>query len=116
MELAGDIVETTVCRLCNDIAEDAIESKCHHVFDRECIKQYLEASVGTTVRPFSLDLLTTANEITFSPNVQFATYLFLLTSKPRPSRFRKIKSTRRSKVFSGDWILTSGGLHPRLRP
>jgi hypothetical protein len=102
MELAGDIVETTVCRLCNDIAEDAIESKCHHVFDRECIKQYLEASVGTTVRPFNLGLLTTADGVIFSPNVPFVTCLFLLTWKPKPSRFRRIKSTRRSKVFSGD--------------
>jgi DNA repair protein RAD16 len=47
-DLAGDIVETTVCRICNDIAEDAIESKCHHVFDRECIRQYLEAAVDTS--------------------------------------------------------------------
>ena len=52
MDLAGDIVETTVCRICNDVAEDAIESKCHHVFDRECIRQYLEAvaDTGRTVR------------------------------------------------------------------
>lgn len=49
-ELAGDIVETTVCRICNDIAEDAIKSKCHHIFDRECIKQYLNAAVGRNVR------------------------------------------------------------------
>lgn len=45
---SGDIVEATVCRLCNDIAEDAIKSKCHHVFDRECIRQYMNVS-GTTV-------------------------------------------------------------------
>jgi DNA repair protein RAD16 len=37
--------EATVCRLCNDIAEDAIESKCHHIFDRECIRQYLDAAL-----------------------------------------------------------------------
>ncbi|KAI0299763.1 SNF2 family N-terminal domain-containing protein [Multifurca ochricompacta] len=35
--------EATVCRLCNDIAEDAIQAKCRHIFDRECIKQYLNA-------------------------------------------------------------------------
>ncbi|EGO01461.1 hypothetical protein SERLA73DRAFT_176736 [Serpula lacrymans var. lacrymans S7.3] len=34
--------EATVCRLCNDVAEDAIQSKCRHIFDRECIKQYLD--------------------------------------------------------------------------
>lgn len=49
LDLSGEIVEATVCRLCNDIAEDAIESKCHHVFDRECIKQYIEAVVGRNV-------------------------------------------------------------------
>ncbi|EAU80544.2 DNA repair protein rad16 [Coprinopsis cinerea okayama7 len=39
--------EGMVCRLCNEFAEDAIQSKCHHVFDRECIKQYLEAALET---------------------------------------------------------------------
>ncbi|KAI0285276.1 SNF2 family N-terminal domain-containing protein [Russula brevipes] len=37
--------EATMCRLCNDIAEDAIKAKCRHIFDRECIKQYLSASI-----------------------------------------------------------------------
>ncbi|KAI0069235.1 hypothetical protein BV25DRAFT_1896248 [Artomyces pyxidatus] len=37
--------EATVCRLCNDIAEDAIQAKCKHIFDRECIKQYLNTSI-----------------------------------------------------------------------
>ncbi|PBL01974.1 hypothetical protein ARMGADRAFT_1108065, partial [Armillaria gallica] len=40
-----DESEATVCRLCNDIAEDAIQSKCRHIFDRECIKQYLNTAV-----------------------------------------------------------------------
>ncbi|CAK9784888.1 hypothetical protein CC85DRAFT_283856 [Cutaneotrichosporon oleaginosum] len=40
--LAQSSEEGTVCRLCNDTAEDAIVSACHHVFDRECIRQYLE--------------------------------------------------------------------------
>jgi DNA repair protein RAD16 len=42
--------EGTVCRLCNDIAEDAIQAKCRHIFDRECIKQYLNASIEAHVR------------------------------------------------------------------
>jgi DNA repair protein RAD16 len=42
--------EATVCRICNDIAEDAIQSKCHHIFDRECIKQYLETAMDSNVR------------------------------------------------------------------
>ncbi|KAF7297296.1 ATP-dependent helicase rhp16 [Mycena indigotica] len=37
--------EATVCRLCNDVAEDAIQSKCRHIFDRECIKQYLNTAI-----------------------------------------------------------------------
>ncbi|KAK4686807.1 DNA repair protein RAD16, partial [Tremellales sp. Uapishka_1] len=37
-----DVNEEVVCRLCNDTAEDAIVSACKHVFDRECIRQYLE--------------------------------------------------------------------------
>jgi DNA repair protein RAD16 len=42
--------EFTVCRLCNDVAEDAIQAKCHHVFDRECIKQYFNSAVEARVR------------------------------------------------------------------
>lgn len=37
--------EAAVCRICNDIAEDAIQSKCRHIFDRECMRQYLEAAL-----------------------------------------------------------------------
>lgn len=38
------VSEATICRLCNDIAEDAIQAKCHHIFDRECMKQYLSTA------------------------------------------------------------------------
>lgn len=42
-QFVADVADdTTVCRICNDIAEDAIQAKCRHIFDRECIKQYLE--------------------------------------------------------------------------
>lgn len=37
--------EATVCRLCNDFAEDAIQSKCRHIFDRECMRQYLASAL-----------------------------------------------------------------------
>ncbi|KAF8885285.1 SNF2 family N-terminal domain-containing protein [Mucidula mucida] len=37
--------DATVCRLCNEIAEDAIQSKCRHIFDRECIKQYINTAM-----------------------------------------------------------------------
>ena len=47
--LADDTGEATVCRLCNDIAEDAIQAKCRHIFDRECIKQYLNTAIEQNV-------------------------------------------------------------------
>ena len=47
-----DVGEATVCRICNDIAEDAIQSKCRHIFDRECIRQYLETAIEYNVRHF----------------------------------------------------------------
>ncbi|KAG6330476.1 hypothetical protein ID866_8612, partial [Astraeus odoratus] len=59
---SAELEEGTVCRLCNDFAEDAIEAKCHHVFDRECIKQYLNAVCDLTPKcpvchlPLTIDL------------------------------------------------------------
>ncbi|KAF8681259.1 SNF2 family N-terminal domain [Rhizoctonia solani] len=44
-DLSGHITEAMVCRLCNDLAEDAIQSRCKHTFDRECIKQYLNTAI-----------------------------------------------------------------------
>ncbi|KAI5779527.1 SNF2 family N-terminal domain-containing protein [Geopyxis carbonaria] len=32
-----------VCFLCDDEAEDAIKSKCHHTFCRDCIQRYVES-------------------------------------------------------------------------
>jgi DNA repair protein RAD16 len=46
--LTNDLGEGTVCRICSDIAEDAIQSKCRHIFDRECIKQYLNTAIEQT--------------------------------------------------------------------
>jgi len=69
-----DVGEATVCRICNDIAEDAIQSKCRHIFDRECIKQYLDSSpkenvgISSVVR-FSMFLLPALS----SPLALFAT-------------------------------------------
>lgn len=31
-KLTEDLGETAVCRICQDIAEDAIQSKCRHIF------------------------------------------------------------------------------------
>ncbi|PPR03377.1 hypothetical protein CVT24_012502 [Panaeolus cyanescens] len=49
--LPDEYDEATVCRICNDIAEDAIQSKCRHIFDRECIRQYLETTPSDTKGP-----------------------------------------------------------------
>ena len=38
--------EVNVCKLCTEEAEDAIRSRCHHVFCRACIRQYLESVEG----------------------------------------------------------------------
>ena len=51
-QFVQDASEATVCRLCNDVAEDAIQSKCRHIFDRECIKQYLESTFEINVSFF----------------------------------------------------------------
>ncbi|PLW50416.1 hypothetical protein PCANC_07582 [Puccinia coronata f. sp. avenae] len=43
----ADINELTsiqTCRICLDEAEDAIISRCRHIFCRECIRQYLETA------------------------------------------------------------------------
>ena len=57
--LPEDMGEATVCRLCNDIAEDAIQAKCRHIFDRECIKQYLNTALEQTVSiPYKFELQT----------------------------------------------------------
>ncbi|KAG8961769.1 DNA repair protein rad16 [Tulasnella sp. 419] len=67
-QFSADIVEAAVCRLCSDVAEDAIQSKCHHVFDRECIKQYLNTSIERVPEcpvchvPLSIDLEAPAME------------------------------------------------------
>ena len=44
MYIPGADDEAAVCRLCHDTAEDAIAAKCKHVFDRECIRQYLSTA------------------------------------------------------------------------
>ncbi|KAF7354866.1 ATP-dependent helicase rhp16 [Mycena sanguinolenta] len=45
--IPDDPDEAIVCRLCNDIAEDAIQStRCRHIFDRQCISMYLDAAIG----------------------------------------------------------------------
>ncbi|KAJ5218271.1 DNA repair protein RAD16 [Penicillium cinerascens] len=52
-----------VCRVCDEPAEDAIRSRCHHEFCRKCAKDYIQSfEDGTTVDcpqchiPLSIDL------------------------------------------------------------
>lgn len=46
VDLLGDVDEVHVCKLCLEEAEDAIQSRCRHVFCRACIAQYLESFEG----------------------------------------------------------------------
>ncbi|KIO03060.1 hypothetical protein M404DRAFT_15784 [Pisolithus tinctorius Marx 270] len=70
-----ELGEGTVCRLCNDFAEDAIQAKCRHIFDRECIKQYLSASCDVSPDcpvchlPLTIDLEAPALELSESAPV-----------------------------------------------
>ena len=50
VDLSGEIVEAAICRICHDIAEDAIKSTCRHLFDRACMQQYIEACGQDKVR------------------------------------------------------------------
>ncbi|KAJ6543921.1 SNF2 family N-terminal domain-containing protein [Mycena capillaripes] len=67
--IPDDPNEATICRICNDIAEDAIQSKCRHIFDRECIKQYLNTAIEQQPRcpvchlPLTIDLDAPALEL-----------------------------------------------------
>jgi DNA repair protein RAD16 len=48
-ELQGTALSNViVCQLCDDEAEEPIESQCHHKFCRMCIKEYFESFAGDT--------------------------------------------------------------------
>jgi DNA repair protein RAD16 len=44
--MEGTAESTLVCSLCDDEAEEAIQSKCHHTFCRMCVKEYVEGWTG----------------------------------------------------------------------
>lgn len=44
--IAQDIEGMVMCQLCDDEAEEPIESKCHHKFCRMCIQEYVESFSG----------------------------------------------------------------------
>ncbi|SNX84973.1 probable RAD16 - nucleotide excision repair protein [Melanopsichium pennsylvanicum] len=43
--LGDEQSEIHVCRICTDEAEDAIMSRCKHIFCRECVRQYLDSEI-----------------------------------------------------------------------
>ncbi|CAL1703495.1 unnamed protein product [Somion occarium] len=115
--LQENVGEATVCRLCNDIAEDAIQSRCRHIFDRECIKQYLEASVEDVPAcpvchvPLTIDLEAPALELEENVKVRQGILGRLDLDKWRSSskiealieelsNLRKQDATTKSIVFS----------------
>ncbi|KAJ9479716.1 DNA repair protein RAD16 [Pseudozyma hubeiensis] len=49
--LGADQSEIHVCRICTDEAEDAIMSRCKHIFCRECVRQYLDADIAPGMVP-----------------------------------------------------------------
>ncbi|KAJ3024337.1 DNA repair protein rad16 [Thoreauomyces humboldtii] len=57
---ANTATETLVCGICNEEAEDAIMSKCKHVFCREDARQYIQSSPDgdTTTCPICFKPLT----------------------------------------------------------
>ncbi|SJX63501.1 probable RAD16-nucleotide excision repair protein [Sporisorium reilianum f. sp. reilianum] len=49
--LGEDQSEIHVCRICTDEAEDAIMSRCKHIFCRECVRQYLDSEIEPGMVP-----------------------------------------------------------------
>ncbi|EMG46691.1 DNA repair protein RAD16 [Candida maltosa Xu316] len=46
--ISNDIEGVIMCQLCDDEAEEPIESKCHHRFCRMCIQEYVESFAGAS--------------------------------------------------------------------
>lgn len=45
-QLSNETPNLLVCQICDDEAEEALRSKCHHTFCRLCIKEYCEGWTG----------------------------------------------------------------------
>ncbi|KAG2732375.1 hypothetical protein G9P44_004792 [Scheffersomyces stipitis] len=45
-QISSEIEGVIMCQLCDDEAEEPIESKCHHRFCRMCISEYVESFMG----------------------------------------------------------------------
>ncbi|CAK9438671.1 uncharacterized protein LODBEIA_P28950 [Lodderomyces beijingensis] len=49
-QIANSIDGVIMCQLCDDEAEEPIESKCHHRFCRMCIQEYVESFDGQNAK------------------------------------------------------------------
>lgn len=45
-QISEEVDGVIICQLCDDEAEEPIESKCHHKFCRMCIQEYTDSFVG----------------------------------------------------------------------
>lgn len=45
-QISNEIEGVIICQLCDDEAEEPIESKCHHKFCRMCIQEYTDSYLG----------------------------------------------------------------------
>mmetsp|Transcript_6794 Transcript_6794/g.6705 ORF Transcript_6794/g.6705 Transcript_6794/m.6705 type:complete len:618 (+) Transcript_6794:6371-8224(+) len=45
-QISEEVEGVIICQLCDDEAEEPIESKCHHRFCRMCIQEYTDSFVG----------------------------------------------------------------------
>lgn len=105
--------EATICRLCSDVAEDAIKAKCHHVFDRECIKQYLSTFGEMIVSSYTLSVFSGSKSY-LSLTVLYVISLSPSTSKLRRSNLKQMYLLL-DKASWGDSILIHGGLPLRSK-
>jgi DNA repair protein RAD16 len=70
-QISEEIEGVIICQLCDDEAEEPIESKCHHKFCRMCIQEYTDSFVGEAKNlqcpvchiGLSIDLQQTALEV-----------------------------------------------------
>lgn len=99
--------EATICRLCNEFAEDAIQSKCHHIFDRECIRQYLTSTFEDQVcNGFSPGCFCLTHLL---PSLIARSVMLLLPLTWRHPLLNLTRAYRmRGRACWADWILTLG--------
>lgn len=114
--LRDETGEATVCRICNDFAEDAIQARCRHIFDRECIKQYLNTAIESNV--CTLSVSNSSNFFSFSSDEYSRLAQFVICHSRSTLKLLRLSLNKRSKfvrVSSVDLISISGGLRQRSK-